>query len=311
MNITNNLYRHFFIACLLVMLSSFNVQAKKAQLPGPLVSSEWLNKHIDTVTVLDIRGDADSFRVEGHIPTASLIMLNQIRTNRTEKGQTTPGMVVSAETFEQLMQTNGVSNNKAVVVTYSGQSVVLATRLYWTLKYYGHKQIALLDGGNYKWKADKRPITHTTSTAYSGKFKAVAQPKMLATKAEVIKASADQSQQILDARSLPFFLGETKKQSVQKAGHIPNANLLPQSMMVDKNGNRSFSTTETLNEVLKSLDIQQSAPTINYCNSGLGASGPWFVMHELLGNKNARLYDGSMLEWAADEQLKVDTGKSE
>lgn len=311
MNITHKLYRHFFIACFLVMLGSFNAQAKKMQLPSPLVSSEWLDKHIDTVTVLDIRADADSFRVEGHIPTASLIMLNQIRASRTENGQTVPGMVVSLESFEQLMQKNGVSNNKPVVVTYAGQSVVLATRLYWTLKYYGHKKIALLDGGNHKWTVDKLPIIHTVSTAYSGKFKAVAQPKMLATKAEVLKASRDENNQILDARSLPFFLGKTKKQSVQKAGHIPSASLLPQSMMADKDSNRSFSSTETLTALLKSLDIKQSAPSITYCNSGLTASGPWFVMHELLGNKETKLYDGSMLEWAADEAMKVETGKGE
>ncbi len=311
MNITHKLYRHFFIACFLVMLSAFNAQAKKMQLPSPLVSSEWLDKHIDTVTVLDIRADIDSFRVEGHIPTASLIMLNQIRASRTENGQTVPGMVVSPESFEQLMQKNGVSNNKPVVVTYSGQSVVLATRLYWTLKYYGHKQIALLDGGNHKWTVDKLPIIHTVSTAYSGKFKAVAQPKMLATKAEVLQASSEQNSQILDARSLPFFLGKTKQPSVQKAGHIPSASLLPQSMMVDKDGNSSFSSTETLNELLKSLDIKQSTPSITYCNSGLSASGPWFVMHELLGNKETKLYDGSMLEWATDEAMKVETGKGE
>ena len=308
MNITDKLYRHLFIACLTLMLGSFNAQAKKTQLPGSLVSSAWLEKHIDTVTVLDIRADTDSFRVEGHIPTANLIMLTQIRASRIDNGQTIPGMVVPLASFEALMQKNGVSNNKPVVITYPDQAVVLATRLYWTLKYYGHKQIALLDGGNRKWKVDKLPITHTVSTSYPGKFKAVAQPKMLATKAEVFKASSEQSSQILDARSLPFFLGKTKQSSVQKAGHIPNASLLPQSMMVDKDGNSSFSSTETLTAILKSLNINQSAPSITYCNSGLTASGPWFVMHELLGNKETRLYDGSMLEWAVDDEMKVETG---
>ena len=305
MNRINKLYSHCAIF-LLLLFGSFSAQA--VTLPGPLVSTEWLLKYADTVTVLDIRVDADSFKIQGHIPSASLVMLNQIRTQRVEKDQTISGMVVTRDVFQALMRNNGVNNKQAVIITYPQQSVVLATRLYWTLKYYGHQQVALLDGGNGKWKSEHHPIIHTVTTPNTGQFEAVIHPEMLATKADVIQAINDQNNQILDARSLPFFMGKTKKQSVQKAGHIPNAKLLPQAMMIDNNGNTSFSSSETLGEVLKSLNIKQSVPSITYCNSGLSASGPWFVMHELLGNKNTRLYDGSMLEWAADNQVKVETG---
>lgn len=67
----------------------------------------------------------------------------------------------------------------------------------------------------------------------------------------------------------------------------------------------SFNSIKTLKQVTKALNVDESNPTITYCNSGLQASGSWFVMHELLGNKNVKLYDGSMLEWAADERADV------
>lgn len=283
----------------------FTAVTQAASLPGPLVSSKWLSENKGNVTLLDVRANTKSFSGRGHISGAALIDFKKIRATKVIDGKKVPAMLLDKASFEKMMRDSGVSNEKPVVITYPNDTIIFATRLYWNLMYHGHKRIAILNGGNYKWFREKRGLDRSVRRSVTGDFIASEGDKaLLATRQDVLQAKRD-GKQLLDARSQAFYLGAVKKKSVVKAGHIPGAKSLPQELLEDRMGMNSFNSIKTLKQVTKALNVDESNPTITYCNSGLQASGSWFVMHELLGNKNVKLYDGSMLEWAADERADV------
>ena len=105
--------------------------------------------------------------------------------------------------------------------------------------------------------------------------------------------------QLLDTRTIAYYLGLTRKSYVYVNGHIPTARFFPHTLLTEDKSPATFYNMTYLSKAAKALSVDLQSPTIVYCNSGLSASGAWFVMHELLGNTNVKLYDGSMHEWSA------------
>jgi len=294
------------LSLLAISLVFFSGLLRAAHLPGPLVSTEWLTENKNDVTLLDIRANTKSFVGRGHIPGASVVDFKLIRAERVIDGRKVPAMQIGKMDFEKMMRSSGVDNDKPVVITYPEGAVIFATRLYWSLKYYGHQHISILDGGTTKWFRERRGFEKQVQPVARGDFSATnGDDSLLASREDVLNAEK-QGVQLLDARSQAFYLGTVKKSSVKKAGHIQGAKPFPQGLLEDPMGINSFTSATTINNLLAVLDVDKSKPTITYCNSGLQAAGNWFVMHELLGNKNTKLYDGSMLEWAADKSSPVE-----
>jgi thiosulfate/3-mercaptopyruvate sulfurtransferase len=301
----NRQNRISFLSMLAIALVCFSGLLRAAHLPGPLVSSEWLAENMNNVTLLDIRANNKSFVGRGHIPSATFVDLKLIRAPRMVDGKKVPAMLIGKVAFEKMMRAAGVSDNKAVVITYPEGAVIFATRLYWSLKYYGHQHISILDGGTIKWFRERRGYEKQPQAIERGSFSATdGNASLLASRDDVLNAE-EQGVQVLDARSQAFYLGTVKKQSVKQAGHISGAKPFPQGLLENSNGINAFSSLATIENLAGALGVDESKSTITYCNSGLQASGSWFVMHELLGNKNTKLYDASMLEWAIVEKNQV------
>lgn len=295
-----------FFSLLAITLICFSGLLRAAHLPGPLVSTEWLAENISNVTLLDIRASTKSFVGRGHIPSAHLVDMKLIRAPRLVDGKKIPAMQIGKVAFEKMMRAAGVSDDKAVVITYPEGAVMFATRLYWSLKYYGHRHISILDGGTIKWFRERRGYEKQTQRIVRGNFSATdGDGSLLASRDDVLNAE-EQGVQVLDARSQAFYLGTVRKQSVKQAGHISGAKPFPQGLLENSNGINAFASLATIENLVSVLGVDKSKPTITYCNSGLQASGNWFVMHELLGNKNTKLYDASMLEWAAVENSPIE-----
>ena len=295
-----------FLALLTVSLMCFSGLLRAGHLPGPLVSTEWLAENKSGVTLLDIRANTKSFVGRGHIPGANVVDFKLIRAERRLEGRKVPAMQIGKVAFEKMMRSSGVSDEKLVVITYPEGAVIFATRLYWSLKYYGHQHISILDGGTTKWFRERRGFEKKRQKNSRGDFTATdGDSSILASRADVLNAGK-QGVQLLDARSQGFYLGTVKKKSVKKAGHISGAKLFPQALLEDSMGINAFTSTATIENLVKVLEVDKSKPTITYCNSGLQASGNWFVVSEILGNKNVKLYDGSMLEWGADKSNPVE-----
>jgi len=313
--------RHFFI---FLGLFVFNLPLQAATLPGPLVDSVWLAKNMDTVVILDVRKDIKSFtakpaykrnkktgklklvRVGGHISGARLVNYKKVRSNREIDGKKVTRMLPTKADFEKLMQAAGMNKNSHVVIVSKGQSegdVTIATRLYWQLKYYGHTNIAILDGGVAQWIKDGNKVSTKPVKISKGNWVATAENKsILASSDDVARAVKDKAVQIVDARVLSQYLGTYNKSYVYAKGHVPTAKTFPVELLTYPGGVARFTSAKDLATLAKEFDIDTKKPVITYCNSGHLASGAWFMMSEVMGNKQAKLYDGSMHQWTLEKR---------
>ncbi len=298
------------------------------QVPSPLVDTAWLAENIDKVVLLDVRNDVKSFekrdkgtgavnpcgvgqkkgpvKVAGHIPGAVLVPWNKVTTKRKIEGKEIKVLLPSKDTFERLMQKSGVNSDSAVVITSKGKAVIhtsLAARLYWTLKYFGFDNVALLDGGTAQWIKNKHKVEFGKSRAEKGNFTATAERKeILATTDDVMKLSQDQGDgQLVDSRSTAEYLGLTASGKFVAAGvkgHVAGAKSFPVDLFANALGPATVYDKKRLQTVAELMGLDTGKPTIAMCNSGVFSSLAWFVMHELEGNEKVRIYDGSMHEWS-------------
>ncbi len=281
-----------------------------AQLPGPLVDVGWLNKNKGDVVLLDVRKKAENFVKKGHIPGAVVVPWKEVRSKAKEGGVDLIKMLPGKATFARLMKKSGVNSNSAVVITTTGNStpeVFFGTRLYWQMKYYGHDNVAMLDGGNAAWAAAKMPVSKEASKVKPGNWRVTAERReMLATTDDVANMVKAKSTDLIDARTLDYHLGlEQKKKYVYKNGHIPGSKIVPHDLLAAHKGAKTFRKLADLKATMTAMGVKLDAPNVTYCNSGHLGSGLWFVLHELVGNKSTKLYDGSMHAWTKDANRPV------
>ena len=293
--------------------------------PGPVVDGAWLASHRAEVTVLDVRNNAKSFTVDpqfetdaktgkkfmvelgGHIDGATLVDNRKVRVERMIDGRKLVGMIPERADFEKLVRGWGVQAGRPVVIVSAGLEPMDfndAARLYWQFKVYGEDNLAVLNGGTTAWIAEGREVVTKAQVAAEGNWSAKADrtAELNATLQDVQQAVASKSQ-IVDAREPAFYLGLSKPGTVAAFGHVPGARDVPTTLMSTPGGDAArLMNASTYRDIFKMSGVDPQAPTVAYCNTGHQASGVWFVMHEVLGNKNAKLYDGSMHEWTMAKQ---------
>ena len=292
--------------------------AMAMDVPGPLVTPQWLKAHLNDVTVVDIRGGGSmkAFDEEpvmanhmvkksgGHIAGAVLVNYNNIRETREVDGVKLKAMMPTAEYFTKVMDDSGVNSGKPIIIVPTGNAVFAmdrGARLYFQMRYFGvpHNQIAILNGGTNAWLNVGLPVSTQHPKTAKGDWKAIGQEKaILATSAEVKEGLKSGSEQYIDARPTAQFLGIAKKPIDKTAGHLPGAKSFPIDAIVrDDHGATMFMSAADYRKIFHDTNISDNAPTTTYCNTGHLASGAWFVVHEIMGNKNSRMYAGSMNEW--------------
>jgi thiosulfate/3-mercaptopyruvate sulfurtransferase len=324
-----------FVIFFVTLLASHATLA--VTLPSPLVDTEWLAKNRESVVILDIRDNADSFHkrskrgkaavnpcgvrrhdvnrpVAGHIPGAVLLRWRKIVSKRKVDGMKLSNMLLDKKPFEKLMSKKGLKNDSTVVLVSNGEGpkdVIITTRLYWTMKYYGHKSLAILDGGTKKWIAERRKVVFKKNRPPRSNYKVTKELKrILATKDDVAKAIKNDPVQIIDNRALQDYIGLTFSEhytSPDRKGHIPTAKNWSVATLFNTRGIATFHPTQVVSQVANLLGIDTQKPSIVYCWSGGMASTSWFIMHELLDNNNVRLYDGSLNEWTKHKALPMVT----
>lgn len=169
--------------------------------------------------------------------------------------------------------------------------------MYWTLKYFGHDNMALLDGGLKKWRAESRPVVHESAAVPANQFAAGApRNELLAQLGDVEKATATAGAQLIDGRTADYYLGQSITPDVAGKSHIPSSRMLSHKDLIDEKTGAFLPRGELL-ALAADAGIKADGEAIAYCNTGHLGSGPWFVLSEVLGNKKAKLYDGSMHEW--------------
>lgn len=271
----------------------------------PVVDDRWVAAHScdPDVVVLDLRDNARAFAF-GHVPCS--VSGPYRASGWQQKRDDIPGMMPAPEEAAKMIGALGISNDSHVVLVAEGGSVLAmtaATRAYWTFKSLGHDSVSILDGGFAAYRANPdNPLSKGESTPAPATFTARPNAEYLATHTEVATALGTDTQ-LVDSRFSDVYMGINKSSSVRAPGTLPGATNLPISWLTHGDGRLHASALQA--EIAAAAGVATDQPQILFCNSGRMASFGWFVAHELLGNANARLYDGSMAEWASDESRPV------
>jgi thiosulfate/3-mercaptopyruvate sulfurtransferase len=302
--------------------------AQAVQVPGPLVDTAWLAKNQKNVLILDVRENPKTFtskpvikvdkktrkmsivNVGGHIPGAVLVDYKKIRAKKKVDGVELEKMLPGKAAMENIMQSLGANQDSAIVIVSRGMNnldMTGATRMYWQLKYYGHDNMGILDGGVAQWLMDGHKVSVSPTPVTKGNWKATAERNdLLATSEDVARAVKDGSVQLVDNRPISQYLGVVYKKSyVYAPGHIPTAKSFPNELFTAPGAPAKFNSKAKLTSLSEAMGIDPNKTSINYCNSGHLATGGWFYLHEVMGNKNVKMYDGSMHEWTKEKRPVV------
>jgi thiosulfate/3-mercaptopyruvate sulfurtransferase len=266
--------------------------------PDVLVDADWVEAHLNDPKVRLIEVDVDTSAYnQGHIPGAVGFNWQKELQDQVIRAP------LSKEHLEELLGRAGVSNDTTVVF-YGDNNNWFAAWALWVLKYYGHKDARLLDGGRVKWLADKREIT-TEVPSYPATTYHTSTPdaNIRAFRDQVISWVNAGNIALVDVRSPGEFSGELlapanlPQEGAQRGGHIPGAANIPWSQAVQADG--TFKPADELRELYGGKGVTPDKEVVAYCRIGERSSHTWFVLHYLLGYPQVRNYDGSWTEWGS------------
>ena len=279
----------------------------------PLVDVGWIKDHScdDGVRVLDIRNPIDggsrTAYLQGHIPCA--VYTDYLKGGWRSEVAGMPGQLSKPEDLAAMIGALGIDNDTHVVVYHHGKSAVdmgSSTRMYWTFKVLGHDNVSILNGGYLAYASDPaNKIEKGNNKPEPTTFTPNLRADMLITKEDVKMAIEDDGTTLVDMRPNHQFVGINRHPRSTRNGTIPTSRNLPESWLT-VNGVGMFRPAAELAQLYALANVEPDSKQIAFCNTGHWASLGWFVSSELMGNGNATLYDGSMVEWSADESLPMD-----
>ena len=279
------------------MLSILALAALTYAHPGQLVETEWVAAHAadSRIRVVDMRR---SGYAEGHVPGAVYLAPDAIR-----DGKNPPTFLPSTASFEQLMAELGISNDTRVVA-YDERGGIYAARLWWILNYFGHSNVALMNGGWIKWTAEQRTEEKVEPPRHRTSFVAHAQPQWVATASDVVAAINQPSRRIIDARTQAEIDGKDLR-NIRRGGFVPSSVPVYWEDLLDPE-RKTFKPADELRKIFVSRGILPTEEVIAYCQVGVRASVDLFALH-LIGYTRLRNYYGAWEEWGNRDDLPLGT----
>jgi thiosulfate/3-mercaptopyruvate sulfurtransferase len=266
--------------------------------PESLVTADWVAEHGSDANVRLVEVDVDTSAYdEGHIAGAvGWNWQSQLQASLRRD-------LISGPELEALLGVAGIDNNTTVIL-YGDNNNWFAAWAFWQMKYYGHGDVRLMDGGRVKWVADGRPLT-TDAPNHAAKSYSASAPNqdIRAYRDSVLGAVSSSSVHLVDVRAPAEYSGELlapaalPQEGSQRGGHIPGAANVPWGQAVSEDG--TFKSADDLAALYGGKGIDGSRETIAYCRIGERSSHTWFVLTQLLGHQNVRNYDGSWTEWGS------------
>lgn len=278
--------------------------------PRTLVSTGWLDAHLNDpdLRVIDaswyLPGEGREARAEyaaAHIPGARFFDIDEIADRRSSL----PHMAPPPEMFVSRLRAMGIGDGHQVVV-YDGAGIRSAARVWWTFRLMGKTDVAVLDGGFPRWRAEGRPVEDQAPLLRDRHLTAARQAGLVKDVTQVAAASKLGDHQIVDARPAGRFRGtEPEPWPGLRSGHIPGARNLPFLEVLNPDG--TMKDTAALRAAFDAAGVDLARPIITTCGSGVTASVLALAL-ERLGHRDWAVYDGSWAEWGSFPDLKIATG---
>lgn len=277
-----------------------------------LVTTEWLAKElgasdlriVDASWHLPEAGRNPAAEYEGgHVPGAVFMDLGEI----ADSNSNLPNMLPPPEKFSSRMQSLGLGDGSRIVV-YDDSALKTAARAWWMLTLFGAHDVAILDGGLAKWKAEGRPLETGKPTLRHRHFTVWKDDSGVKTKADMLANLHSKDAVVVDARGAGRFTGEEAEPRADLAsGHIPGSCNLPHMNLFNTDG--TWKQGDDLTAAFQGAGIDLDKPLITTCGSGMTAATLLFGAR-LAGKKDVTLYDGSWSEWGLDPDTPKATGEA-
>ncbi len=275
-----------------------------------VVSTEWLAAHLGEpdLRVIDatwylphLKRDAKAEFAERHIPGAAYFDIDAI----SDHESSLPHMLPDPETFAHAVGALGIGSDDRVVA-YGGRNMIASARAWWMFRIFGHEQVAVLDGGLAKWRAEGRPLEPGTTAPLPRQFTAAFRKELVADLGRVSTTLETQREQVLDARSHGRFVGtEPEPRPGLRSGHIPGSLNLPYDRLFRKEDD-TLMPHEALERAFREAGLDLRRPVVTTCGSGVSAAVLTLGLY-LLGHGDTAVYDGSWSEWGGRPETPVET----
>ena len=266
--------------------------------PEALVSTQWVAEHGGDPGIRLVEVDVDTSAYEqGHI--AGAVTWNW----QSQLQQNVVRDIVARDEMESLLGGVGIAPDTTIIL-YGDNNNWFAAWAFWQLKYYGHADVRLMNGGRALWLAENRPVTTDVPAYPPAAYRITAEnAELRALRDYVLQAVQNDSHALVDVRSPDEFSGALNappnlpQEGSQRNGHIPGAANIPWGQAVNEDG--TFKSADELTQLYGAQGVDGSRQTIAYCRIGERSSHTWFVLSQLLGYANVRNYDGSWTEWGS------------
>lgn len=235
----------------------------------------------------------------GHIPGAVFMdLIRSFSDTSTGLGFSRPSPEALAEALGAL----GISAEDRVVI-YSSGHVMWATRAWWLLRYAGHEDVAVLDGGLKAWLAANQPVATDRPSLPPTTYRSSPRPELFVDKEEMARSMSASDVCTINALSPEVYAG-TGAMHYGRRGHIPGSLNLHYDALLE---NGHFKRAAALRDELQAQGLLDAKRVIAYCGGGISATVDAFAC-QLLGQEAVAVYDGSMAEWVRDESMPLTTG---
>ncbi len=276
-----------------------------------IVDTDWLASHLTTpgLVVLDgsmhlptAKRDAKKEYAAEHIPGAIFFDIDDI----SDETSSLPHMLPSAAKFASRVKAMGIGDGMKIVV-YDSEGLYSAARVWWMFRVMGHDDVAVLNGGLKKWKAEARPLEDGSPPPRSPRhFTARVHADLVRSVDEVKALIGSPTTQIVDARAAARFEGTAAEpRAGLRSGHIPSARSVPFTTLLQADG--TLKPAAELRKIFADAKVDIDKPVVASCGSGVTAGVVAFAL-AMLGRPGTAVYDGSWVEWGANHDLPIETG---